>query len=161
MKKFYIENLGCSKNQVDAEMLIKQLEEDALELTESASEADLILVNTCGFIESAREQSIEAFFTLHEANPDAKIILSGCMAQRYADQLREQLNDEATLADTISQGSDFVEIGGQKAAEEIKNAVAAGVQTHAHWAYSSRFESGFIIVVVAIILDRMLRMRRS
>ncbi|MDC7230125.1 MAG: MiaB/RimO family radical SAM methylthiotransferase [Sphaerochaetaceae bacterium] len=97
MKKFYIENLGCSKNQVDAEMLIKQLEEDALELTESASEADLILVNTCGFIESAREQSIEAFFTLHEANPDAKIILSGCMAQRYADELREQLPEASAI----------------------------------------------------------------
>lgn len=97
MKKFYIENLGCSKNQVDAELLIKQLEEDALELTESASEADLILVNTCGFIESAREQSIEAFFTLHEANPDAKIILSGCMAQRYADELREQLPEASAI----------------------------------------------------------------
>nr|WP_319777256.1 hypothetical protein [uncultured Sphaerochaeta sp.] len=97
MKKFYIENLGCSKNQVDAELLIKQLEEDALQLTESAIEADLILVNTCGFIESAREQSIEAFFTLHEANPNAKIILSGCMAQRYAEELREQLPEASAI----------------------------------------------------------------
>ncbi|MGE4454994.1 MAG: 30S ribosomal protein S12 methylthiotransferase RimO [Sphaerochaeta sp.] len=97
MKKFYIENLGCSKNQVDAELLIKQLEEDNLQLTESANEADLILVNTCGFIESAREQSIETFFSLHEANPEAKIILSGCMAQRYADELKEQLPEASAI----------------------------------------------------------------
>ncbi|MGH0054466.1 MAG: 30S ribosomal protein S12 methylthiotransferase RimO [Sphaerochaetaceae bacterium] len=97
MKKFYIENLGCSKNQVDAELLIKQLEEDELQMTESADEADLILVNTCGFIESAREQSIDAFFSLHEANPEAKIILSGCMAQRYAEELKEQLPEASAI----------------------------------------------------------------
>ncbi len=97
MKKFYIENLGCSKNQVDAELLIKQLEEDNLQLCERADDADLILVNTCGFIESAREQSIETFFSLHEANPEAKIILSGCMAQRYADELKEQLPEASAI----------------------------------------------------------------
>ena len=97
MKHFYMENLGCSKNQVDAETMIKLLEDDELIRTESIQEADLILVNTCGFIESAREQSINTFFSLHEANPKAKIVLSGCMAQRYADELKEQLPEAAAI----------------------------------------------------------------
>ena len=97
MKKVYMENLGCSKNQVDAETLIKLLEDDQFVHTEEVGEADLIMVNTCGFIESARQQSIESFFALHEANPDAKIILSGCMAQRYAKELQEELGEASAI----------------------------------------------------------------
>lgn len=97
MKKVYMENLGCSKNQVDAETLIKLLEDDQFTRTEDVKDADLIMVNTCGFIESAREQSIESFFSLHEANPEAKIILSGCMAQRYAQELKEELGEASAI----------------------------------------------------------------
>jgi ribosomal protein S12 methylthiotransferase len=97
MKKVYMENLGCSKNQVDAETLIKLLEDDQFIHTQEVGEADLIMVNTCGFIESARQQSIESFFALHEANPDAKIILSGCMAQRYAKELQEELGEASAI----------------------------------------------------------------
>ncbi|WP_320129462.1 30S ribosomal protein S12 methylthiotransferase RimO [uncultured Sphaerochaeta sp.] len=97
MRKIYLENLGCSKNQVDAETMLKILCENGSERTEDASEADLILVNTCGFIESAREQSVESFFALHEANPKAKIILSGCMAQRYASELTEELQEASAI----------------------------------------------------------------
>ena len=77
-----MENLGCSKNQVDAETMIKILEDENLVRTQVIQEADLIVVNTCGFIESAREQSINTFFDLHQVNPKAKLVLSGCMAQR-------------------------------------------------------------------------------
>jgi len=97
MKKVYMENLGCSKNQVDAETLIKLLEDDQFIHTEEVGEADLIMVNTCGFIESARQQSIESFFSLHEANPGAKIILSGCMAQRYAKELEQELGEASAI----------------------------------------------------------------
>lgn len=97
MKKVYMENLGCSKNQVDAETLIKLLEDDQFTHTTEVGEADLIMVNTCGFIESAREQSIESFFSLHEANPQAKIILSGCMAQRYAKELQDELGEASAI----------------------------------------------------------------
>ena len=92
-KKVYFENLGCAKNQVDAEVMACRLENLGYGLTEDAQEADLIIVNTCGFIESAREESISTFFSLKNEFPDAKIILSGCLAQRYADQLEEELSE--------------------------------------------------------------------
>ncbi|NLK05187.1 MAG: 30S ribosomal protein S12 methylthiotransferase RimO [Spirochaetales bacterium] len=107
MKKLYMENLGCSKNQVDAETLIKLLADDQFERTEDATDADLIMVNTCGFIESAREESINTFFSLREANPKAKIVLSGCMAQRYAEDLRSELPE----ADAIFGNHDLSKIG--------------------------------------------------
>ena len=87
----YIENLGCAKNQVDAEVMACSLASDGWILTDDASQADLILVNTCGFIESAREESINTFFELRELNPKARIIVSGCLAQRYGQELSEQL----------------------------------------------------------------------
>lgn len=90
-KFLYIENLGCAKNQVDAEVMAHNLEKDGWKLTDEASLASLIIVNTCGFIESAREESINFFFSLREQNPKAKIIVSGCLAQRYAQDLEVQL----------------------------------------------------------------------
>ncbi|MBP5163717.1 MAG: 30S ribosomal protein S12 methylthiotransferase RimO, partial [Spirochaetales bacterium] len=90
-KYLYIENLGCAKNQVDAEVISRSLEKDGWTMTDDASKADLIIVNTCGFIESAREESINTFFELRSQNPDAKIIVSGCLAQRYGEELSEQL----------------------------------------------------------------------
>lgn len=90
-KYLYIENLGCAKNQVDAEVLACALEKDGWILTDDASMADLIFVNTCGFIESAREESIDTFFSLKNQYPKARIIISGCLAQRYADELRDQI----------------------------------------------------------------------
>ena len=90
-KFLYIENLGCAKNQVDAEVMAHNLEKDGWTLTDDASKASLIIVNTCGFIESAREESIDSFFSLREQNPKAKIIVSGCLAQRYAQELESQL----------------------------------------------------------------------
>jgi len=87
----YIENLGCAKNQVDAEVMLNCLSSDGWTLTEEASEADLIIVNTCGFIESAREESVNTFFELESLNPRARIILAGCLAQRYGKDLSESL----------------------------------------------------------------------
>lgn len=92
-KFLYIENLGCAKNQVDAEVMAHNLEKDGWTLTDDATKAGLIIVNTCGFIESAREESIDTFFSLKEQNPKAKIIVSGCLAQRYAQELETQLSE--------------------------------------------------------------------
>lgn len=97
MKKLYLENLGCSKNQVDAETMLKILAEDDYMRTDDPTEADIVLVNTCGFIESAREESIESFFSLRQANPEAKILLTGCMAERYADELSQELPEASAI----------------------------------------------------------------
>ncbi|MGB4406066.1 MAG: 30S ribosomal protein S12 methylthiotransferase RimO [Sphaerochaeta sp.] len=97
MKKLYLENLGCSKNQVDAETMLKILAEDNYMRTDDPTEAEIILVNTCGFIESAREQSVESFFSLHQSNPEAKILFTGCMAERYADELSGDLAEASAI----------------------------------------------------------------
>lgn len=87
MKKIYIESLGCAKNQVDSEVLLTIAKEKGYVRVTEAKDADLIFVNTCGFIESAKEESINTFFALKGAYPDAKIVLGGCLAQRYAEEL--------------------------------------------------------------------------
>ncbi len=90
-KNFYLENLGCFRNQVDAEYIIASMEQSGYTLVKDSSEAQTIVVNTCGFIESAKQESIDTFFELRKAHPDAKIIVAGCLAQRYGDELLEML----------------------------------------------------------------------
>ncbi|MCF0237714.1 MAG: 30S ribosomal protein S12 methylthiotransferase RimO [Sphaerochaetaceae bacterium] len=109
-KKFYVENLGCAKNQVDAEVMIHNLKSNGWDHVEEVEKADLIIVNTCGFIESAREESINTFFSLKEANPKGKIILGGCLAQRYSEDLVENLPEAHGIFGNrdLSTISDFV-----------------------------------------------------
>jgi ribosomal protein S12 methylthiotransferase len=90
-KRLYIENLGCAKNQVDAEVMLNNLVEAGFVSVEDASLADLILVNTCGFIDIAKEESINTFFELKNSYPKAKVVLTGCLAQRYASSLKDEL----------------------------------------------------------------------
>ena len=87
ISRFYIENLGCAKNQVDAEEMIKALELQGFLFTDDPENADLIIVNTCGFIGPAKEESIDTLFEFRQAYPDKKIILAGCLAQRYGREM--------------------------------------------------------------------------
>ena len=92
MNRVYIENLGCSKNQVDAETMLQYLADTGeWEYTEDPAEAEVILVNTCGFIESAREESIQTLLSLRESCPQAKIMMTGCLAERYAETMADEL----------------------------------------------------------------------
>lgn len=87
-KSLYIESLGCAKNQVDSEVIIEKLRQDGWNRTDDVSKADLIIVNTCGFIESAKQESLETIFNLsQQASKDARIAVCGCLAQRYSEQL--------------------------------------------------------------------------
>lgn len=88
---FHIENLGCAKNQVDAESMIAALENHSLTMTSSAEEADLIIVNSCGFLEDARRESIDVTLELKTRFPDKRIILAGCLSQRGGTALSESL----------------------------------------------------------------------
>lgn len=105
-QRVYIENLGCSKNQVDAEVMLNELLEAGYHHATDPSDADLILVNSCGFIESARQESIETFFELKRENPQAKIILTGCLSQRYSSELESELVE----ADAIFGNRDLKQI---------------------------------------------------
>ncbi len=90
-KRVYVENLGCAKNQVDAEVMLHELAAAGCSVTDTAEDADIVLVNTCGFIESARKESIDTFFALRTNHPEAKIVVTGCLSQRYAEELGSDL----------------------------------------------------------------------
>ncbi|WP_246157009.1 30S ribosomal protein S12 methylthiotransferase RimO [Oceanispirochaeta crateris] len=90
-KTFYVENLGCSKNQVDAETIIAALKAAGWEYCDSPDRAELLIVNTCGFIQSAKEESIQTIFDYRKAFPDRKVLAAGCFAQRYNDELLKMI----------------------------------------------------------------------
>ena len=89
-KTFYIENLGCAKNQVDAEAIIKSLTGRGWIYT-PADTAGMIIINTCGFIKPAKEESIQTLISFRQQYPDRKIVLAGCLAQRYGEDLSVSL----------------------------------------------------------------------
>ena len=84
-KRFFLDQHGCAKNQVDGELLIGILTDNGWQKTAEPEKADLIIVNSCGFIEPAKRESIEAVITARTAYPQAKILLAGCLAERYGD----------------------------------------------------------------------------
>ena len=91
MASFYIDQHGCAKNQTDGELLAGHLIKAGFTFSQSPDTADFIIINTCGFIQSAKKESIDAVYALKAAYPKAKIIMAGCLAQRYADELYEQM----------------------------------------------------------------------
>ena len=91
MTKFFIDQHGCAKNQTDGELIVGYLSKLGYELTDKADEAAFIIVNSCGFIESAKKESIDAVYSIKNNYPNAKIILTGCLAQRYAQELNESM----------------------------------------------------------------------
>ena len=87
-------SLGCPKNQMDAEMMLAKLEQAGYTITPDSGLADVVIVNTCGFIEDAKKESIDQileFAKLKEEGRIKKIIVTGCMAQRYQQELAEEL----------------------------------------------------------------------
>ncbi len=109
--KFYIESLGCAKNQVDSEILLASLKQKGWTYVDQAEQADLIIVNSCGFIQPAKEESLETVLSFHAAYPEKKVLLAGCFAQRYGKELLEQLpevdgifgNHDLQQIETVSQ----------------------------------------------------------
>lgn len=91
MVKFFIDQHGCAKNRVDGEILATYLGQNNYVLTMDPEEADLIIINSCGFIKSAKEESLDAVMQTKAAYPDKKVILAGCLAERYAEQFSESL----------------------------------------------------------------------
>ncbi len=92
-RRFFIDLYGCAKNQVDAEEIATRLEGAGWTRVADADEADLVLVNSCGFIESAKKESIDAVLGHKAARPAARVMLAGCLSQRYPDELGEALSE--------------------------------------------------------------------
>lgn len=91
MTKFFIEQHGCAKNQTDGELIVGFLVQNGFEHTTEPSEAKFIIVNSCGFIQSAKKESIDAVYSIHAEYPNAKLILTGCLAERYADLMFDSM----------------------------------------------------------------------
>lgn len=95
-KKVGMISLGCAKNLVDAEIMLGSVLERGMQITANADEADVLIINTCAFIDSAKEESIDAILDAHQRRglgkrQGQKLIVSGCMSQRFSRELRESL----------------------------------------------------------------------
>ena len=91
-KKLHLVSLGCNKNLVDSEVMLGRLRD--YELTDDASSADVLIVNTCGFIGAAKEESLDTIFSLHEQRKkDSLLVVSGCLTQRYREELEKELKE--------------------------------------------------------------------
>lgn len=98
-RQFWVETLGCPKNQVDSDKLTGTLLADGLTPAARPEDADLVVVNTCAFIEDARQESVDTILGLDEARkPDAEIVVTGCMAERYGSELAEALPEINAVA---------------------------------------------------------------
>ncbi len=95
-KSIYIVTLGCSKNEIDSELMTSILRNNDFIVAESLEEANVIVINTCGFIQSAKEESIETIWEMAEYKKEGNckyLILAGCLAERYSEELLAEIED--------------------------------------------------------------------
>ena len=149
--KIAIVSLGCPKNQVDADVYCRALIEDGHETVPSIELADVVLINTCGFIQSAKEEAIDNILDacrLKENNPDVKVIVTGCLAERYKEDIGKEIPEVDAVVgigsnthlpqivkDLFAQqkGAKPVEEFGAKAALPLGNARVIGTPRHYAW----------------------------
>src|SRR6266850_4202202 len=102
MKKVGFISLGCPKNLVDSEVMMGHLKQSGYQITANAEEADTVVVNTCGFIDSAKKESIETILEATQLKTTGKakrVIVAGCLVERYRDELKAELPEvDALLA---------------------------------------------------------------
>jgi ribosomal protein S12 methylthiotransferase len=115
-RRFHVETLGCPKNAVDSDKVVASLLGDGLEPADSPADADLIVVNTCAFIEAARQESIDVALALADARkPGARLVVTGCMAERYGDELASALPEADAVVGFEGEGHIAqVAFGGRK-----------------------------------------------
>src|SRR3989338_5965388 len=100
-------SLGCSRTLVDSEVALGGLKEQGYEIVRDVEKADIAIVNTCGFIEEAKKESIEAILELCELKKKGKltaVVVLGCLAQRYGAELQKELEEVDGIIGTNSNG---------------------------------------------------------
>jgi ribosomal protein S12 methylthiotransferase len=98
-RTFFVETLGCPKNQVDSDKLVGTLLADGMAPVADAATADLVVVNTCAFIEEARQESIDVVLDLARRKADgARLVVTGCLAERYGEELADALPEADAVA---------------------------------------------------------------
>jgi ribosomal protein S12 methylthiotransferase len=128
-------SLGCAKNLVDAEIMLGSLLKDGIQVTNDAAQADALIVNTCSFIDSAQEESVDAILESAEVrnakNRGQSLIVSGCLPQRFREELPKLLPEvDAFMGiDQVTRVSEIVKTAIQKRAEKIKVSAGGKEQT--------------------------------
>jgi ribosomal protein S12 methylthiotransferase len=131
MKKIGFISLGCPKNLVDSEVMMGRLKESGYEITTDASEADTLVVNTCGFIESAKQESVDAILEAARLKSDGKaqrLVVAGCLVERYRDELRAEMPEVDAFIGT-SQINQITEVCDEKVNTRSLPVLPLGNQT--------------------------------
>jgi ribosomal protein S12 methylthiotransferase len=116
MKKVGFISLGCPKNLVDSEVMMGELSREGYEITRDASEADTLVVNTCGFIDAAKKESIEAILEAARLKSEGKctrLVVAGCLVERYRDELRAEIPEVDAFIGT-SQVGDITKVADER-----------------------------------------------
>jgi ribosomal protein S12 methylthiotransferase len=152
MKKVGFISLGCPKNLVDSEVMMGQLKQSGYQITANAEEADTVVVNTCGFIDSAKKESIEAILDAARLKTEGKaqrLIVAGCLVERYRDELKaempevdafigtSQINDILSVCDpqTNTRSLPVVPLGNQSATYLYDESTPRVLATPSHYAF--------------------------
>lgn len=152
MKKVGFISLGCPKNLVDSEVMMGQLKATGYQITADASEADTVVVNTCGFIDAAKKESIEAILEAAKLKSDGKatrLVVAGCLVERYRDELKvslpevdafigtSQVNDILTVCDPQkdTRSLPVVSLGNQSATYLYDESTPRVLATPGHYAF--------------------------
>jgi len=152
MTKIGFISLGCPKNLVDSEVMMGQLKQKGYEITADAAEADTVVVNTCGFIESAKQESIETILEAARLKTDGKatrLIVAGCLVERYRNELKaeipevdafigtSQINDILAVCDprTNPRSLPVVPLGNQSATYLYDESTPRVLATPSHYAF--------------------------
>ena len=94
-KSFWIETLGCPKNKVDSEKIAGTLLVDGMSPAETPTDANLIVVNTCSFVEEAREESVATILEYSQMrSEDTQVVVTGCLAERYGEEISNSLESD-------------------------------------------------------------------
>src|SRR6266511_2850264 len=124
-------SLGCAKNLVDAEIMLGSLLKSGVEITNDAAAADAVIVNTCSFIDSAQEESVDAILESNEvreaSNRGQTLIVSGCLPQRFRDELPKLLPEvDAFMGiDQVAQVGEIVNKAMHLRGEKLKQGVVS------------------------------------
>jgi ribosomal protein S12 methylthiotransferase len=103
---FWVETLGCPKNAVDSDKVVASLLADGLLPAARAEDAELVVVNTCAFVEAARQESIDTVLALTDARkPGARVVVTGCMAERYGEELAAALPEVDAVVGFAGEGA--------------------------------------------------------
>src|SRR5512138_1447737 len=152
MKKVGFISLGCPKNLVDSEVMMGQLQQKGYQITANAEDADTVVVNTCGFIDSAKKESIEAILEAARLKTEGKatrLVVAGCLVERYRDELKaeipevdafigtSQINDILTVADpkTNTRTLPVIPLGNQTATYLYDESTPRVLATPSHYAF--------------------------